>query len=76
MAKPTMPTTSKPDVQHQRLLIRVCLCRRMMRRSLIAMLQFADDGFLHRQPVVDHVDFDPTLEGEAVNELLVANTWT
>ncbi|QXC52388.1 hypothetical protein KHC17_24650 (plasmid) [Agrobacterium salinitolerans] len=76
MAKPTMPTSSKPDLPHQRLRFRVCLCRRMMRRSLIAMLRFTDDALLHRQLAVDHVEFDPTLEGEAVDELLMANTWT
>lgn len=40
------------------------------------MLQFTDDALLHRQPAVDHVEFDPTLEGEAVNELLHAGTTT
>ncbi len=36
------------------------------------MLQFTDDTLLRRQPAVDHVEFDPTLEGEAVDELLMA----
>lgn len=40
------------------------------------MLQFTDDTLLHRQPAVDHVEFDPTLEGEAVDELLMASTRT
>lgn len=31
---------------------------------------------MHRQPAVDHVEFDPTLEGEAVDELLMASTTT
>lgn len=57
------------------ILSRVCLCWRMMRRSLVAMLQFTDDALLHRQPTVDHVEFDPTLEGEAVDKLLMGNTW-
>lgn len=73
MAKPIMPTTSKAGhVQHQRLRFRACLCRR--ERSFVAMLQFTDDTPLHRQPAVDHVEFDPTLEGEAVDELLMACT--
>lgn len=46
----------------------------MMQRSFVAMLQFTDDPLLHRQPAVDHVEFDPTLEGEAVDELLMAST--
>ncbi len=40
------------------------------------MLQFTNDPLLHRQPAVDHVEFDPTLEGEAVDELLMASTRT
>ncbi len=40
------------------------------------MLRFTDDALLHRQLAVDHIEFDPTLEGEAVDELLMANTWT
>lgn len=40
------------------------------------MLQFTDDTLLHRQPAADHVEFDPTLEGEAVDELLMASTTT
>ncbi len=37
------------------------------------MLQLTDHSLLHRQPAVDHVQFDPTLEGEAVDELLMAS---
>jgi len=40
------------------------------------MLQFTDDPLLHRQPAVDHFEFDPTLECEAVDELLMASTRT
>ena len=40
------------------------------------MLQFTDDTHLRRQPAVDHIEFDPTLEGEAVDKLLMADTWT
>jgi len=43
----------------------------MMQRSLVVMLQFTDDPLLHRQPAGDHVEFDPTLEGEAADELLL-----
>ncbi|WP_323688361.1 hypothetical protein [Rhizobium sp. AN69] len=39
-----------------------------MQRSLVAMLQFTDDTLLHGQPAADHVEFDPMLEGEAVDE--------
>lgn len=49
------------QVQHQWLRFRACLCRRTMQRSLVAMLQFTHDPLLHRQPAVDHVEFDPTL---------------
>ncbi|MDH7809543.1 hypothetical protein P3T33_004703 [Rhizobium sp. AN67] len=64
------------QVQHQRLRLRACLCRRTMQRSLVAMLQFTDDTLLHGQPAADHVEFDPMLEGEAVDELLMASTTT
>jgi len=40
------------------------------------MLQLTDHSLLNRQPAVDHVQFDPTLEGEAVDELLMASTRT
>ena len=40
------------------------------------MLQFTDNPLLHRQPAVDHVEFDPTLEGEAVDVFLRTSTWT
>lgn len=64
------------QVQHQWLRFRACLCRRTMQRSLVAMLQFTDDTLLHSQPAADHVEFDPMLEGEAVDELLMASTTT
>lgn len=64
------------QVQHQWLRFRACLCRRTMQRSLVAMLQFTDDTLLHGQPAADHVEFDPMLEGEAVDELLMASTTT
>lgn len=47
-----------------------------MQGSLVAMLQFTDHPLLHRQPAVDHIEFDPTLEGESVDELLMASTRT
>ncbi|MDH0117811.1 MULTISPECIES: hypothetical protein [Rhizobium/Agrobacterium group] len=40
------------------------------------MAQFTDVTLLRRQPAVDHIEFDPTLEGEAVDKLLMADTWT
>lgn len=61
-------------VQRQHLRFRACPCRRMMQRSLVAMLQFTEDPLLHRQPAVDHVEFAPTLEGEAIDELMMAST--
>lgn len=64
------------QVQQQRLRVRSCLCRRMMQGSLVGMLQFTDGALLHRQPAVDHVEFDQMLEGEAVDELLMASTRT
>ena len=45
-------------------------------RSFVAMLQFTDDALLHCEPAVDHVELVPTLEGEAVDELLMASTRT
>lgn len=37
------------------------------------MPQFADDLLLHRQPALEHVEFDPTLEGEAVDNLVMVS---
>jgi len=76
MAKPAMPLTSKPGKSRTSGFVRVRLCRRMMCRSLVARLQFTDDLLWHRQPAGDHVEFDPPLEGEAVDELLMLNTRT
>jgi hypothetical protein len=41
----------------------------MMHRRIVAMLEFTDDLLLHRVPAGHHVELDPALEGEAVNEL-------
>lgn len=48
----------------------------MMHRLGVATLEIADDLLFHRQPAGDHVEFDPTLEGEAVDELMMASTRT
>lgn len=53
---------------------RVRLCRRMMYRWLVARLQFTDDLLLHRQTPGNDVEFDPPLEGKAVDELLIVNS--
>ncbi|QXC52478.1 hypothetical protein KHC17_24815 (plasmid) [Agrobacterium salinitolerans] len=55
---------------------RVRLCRRMIRRHIVAMPQFTDDLLLYRLPAGYYVEFDPPLEGEAVDELLMVSART
>ena len=43
----------------------------MTHRLMVATLKIADDLLFHRQPAGDHIEFDPTLEGEAADELLL-----
>ena len=76
MAKPTMPTPSQPGMFCTSGFVSVRLCHRMMHRLGVATLEIADDLLFHRQPAGDHVEFDPTLEGEAVDELTMASTRT
>lgn len=40
------------------------------------MLERPDDLLLHRQPAGDHVEFDPALEGKAVDDLPMVETVT
>ena len=40
------------------------------------MLERPDDLLLHRQPAGDHVEFDPALEGKAVDDLPMVETGT
>ena len=41
----------------------------MLHRLAVAMLERPDDLLLHRQPAGDRVEFDPALEGKAIDEL-------
>lgn len=74
MAKPALPAATKPNKSSSRTLFAVCLWRRMMYRALVARLQFTDDLILRRKPAGNDLEFDPPLEGEAADKLLMANT--
>ncbi|UXT85258.1 hypothetical protein [Agrobacterium tumefaciens] len=74
MAKPTMTMTLSRVGHRQILSPRVLLYRRMQHRLAVAMLERPDDLLLHRQPAGDRVEFDPALEGKAVEELPMLET--